>query len=739
MSDTTKISSDFFKVYDPQKGRYVNISVDSKDSSMGSLFLDSNKKELELDYDYLNPNYKEATTEQKQKIGSIFHKISNLKKEKEGDIELFDNLSSEDIKLALSDKSKFTQKEEIYLSSMKGKGIRLVDNETGESVVIPKYLCDESQVKKFNPGDDLDMCKLVNYTIEGNPEDTEEIKKIKAKYNIKSIEIDSTNSTVNISYNDAKMADSKLPLSIKDRYISKKEFDEKMYLYVDPKIKSELWNQMHLENDDGYVRTSTCCDVMGGVSDDTNKYIARIQKQIPDATPEQIAKLMILANKQEQGTSYYKKDLKSPTEEVIKNARMDDYTALTKNVPQSVKAKGPEAINEYRNSVLSILETNGEYGAMYIKHIPDPENIALHASHLKRLSDAAEEVQGCRFTNAAVFNGFTAEELEQKVVIPNEKLAKGEKTGSEGETLVVIVGQGGTDYNGAFRPYFESDYMKSKGYSAAGKNLKFDQAFIDHYDSILVIQPNDNQSADETLNKGFSSIRKGLDKNAKVDMTFIAHSGGGQPFLSLPTDKYSGSVYQDNLHYGERLHSTMMDSSDFGQGGQTYSKDMEKIFEESIKNGHDPRFIGQGCTSEFLQHTFKTNMSEDVAKQIKLFGNMGSSYGKPGIGYVKDNNGDLRLQFSTNQSVETEEGSIEISATQMELSAEDTTSAIANGTPYILNYSGFYEGGAISTDIKKDSRKGIRSGTLVKNVDSEEYKKHKKVAQGGIAFRYSVQ
>lgn len=734
MVDSSPIPNNTFKVYDPKTGNYINVTVDNSSSdSLNSLFDTSPKKTFDLDYNYLNASQTTSGTDQKKQMGSVFGKISNLNTENRNGADLQNNLSLDDIKAALQGKGNFSVSEEMYNSNLRDRGVVLTDKDTGDKVVIPKSIVDATKSgpksKTFNPDDDLDVYKLLNSV---GKEDTDETKALKEKYGIDSIALDEKNNTATFKYKDNSFEDSTFPLSIKNKYMSKDEYDNKYFLNVDKDIKAELWKQMASEKDGNYVNSDSLIETMGSVSNDANAYIGKIKTAMPDATPEQVAKLMKLANQGASSRSYYNNDSQNLTTEQIKQNRLNDYVSLTKNVPQSVRDKGQQAVEEYRNSTLSLLDTCGEYGAMYIKKMPDPENMARHAEGLKKLSEAAEKTQGCKFTNAALFNGFTADELEQKVVIPNEKLAKGEKVGAEGETLVVMAHEGGADYNGAFRPDFESDYMHSKKYTAAGKNLNFDESFLGHYNSILVIQPNSGKSADETLNTAFANINKGLDKNAKVDMTFVAHSGGGQPFLSVPRDKYSSFVYEENLHYGERTHATMMDKSDFGPDGQPYSKDMEAIFKRSINNGHMPRFIGQGCTSEFMQNTFKNSMQEDVYEHVRVFGNIGSSDGKIGLGFVNDSTGTPRLQFTTHQLVETDKGNFSMRATETEISADDATKSVADGNPYILNYAGLYEGGAITESM----RTGSYTGKYIKYVSEAEYGKSKKLKDGAIVIDY---
>ena len=580
-------SSQVAKIYDPAKKGDSKLTFSDTDNL--SILLSGKGSEQSLDYNYLdvehNLNYDAPAN--KDEIDSMFLEVSNLVTETdESGKQYTNNLSQADIDAALkSDKYEVTQ---VYSPFLRDKGFALTNKATGADILIPKSLTEALPQKSFSKDDNLDLYKIISNSSSGTPE-TDEVKKLKEKFGISTVEVNSKGKTATFQYKDKLTKPSILPLSIADDYISKESYDTGFYKSIPKDVKAALWTELSAKSEDKqYIKSGDAADVMGSVSKDANVFIDKIKASMPDATAEQVAKLMTVSNKVTLGKSYYDDPSGSDSASTIKAKRLNDYLALTKAVPASVTAKGPDAVKAYRDSTISILETCGEYGAMYIKQLPDPENLAKHADGLKRLSEAAEKTQGCKFTNATLFNGFTADELEKKVVIPNEKLAKGEKVGAEGETLVMIAHEGGTDYNGAFKPDFGSDYMHSKEYSIGNKTCKFDESFLGHYDSILVIQPN-GKTADDTLNKAFATINKGLDEKAKVDMTFVAHSGGGQPFLSLPIDKYSDTVFSDNLHYGDRLHSTMMDSSDFGPDGQPFSKDMQAIFQKSIDNGHTDR------------------------------------------------------------------------------------------------------------------------------------------------------
>lgn len=312
-------------------------------------------------------------------------------------------------------------------------------------------------------------------------------------------------------------------------------------------------------------------------------------------------------------TSYYydyKVD-KTNIDEVVRGKKLADYKALLENIPERVSQKGDAAIVEYQRCVISILQTCSEYGAMYVKHIPDPQNIRLHEIGLKALSDASEKIQGCRFQNAAIFNGFSAEDLMKKIVIPNKKIADGQKIGTNQNTLIFIAHEQGFDGRNAYKATFNSMPFFNKHAEVAYNKYNFAESFLGHYDNIIVIQPS-KKNADEVLNTAFTNIEQGLDKGAKTDIIYIAHSVDGFDGAML-SDRYSGN--NDSVY--------MIDKDDFmplQNGGKPFAQSIANIFRNSIDTGYTPRIIGDGCKSEFLQSAINQIMPDGYKEKVHIFG-----------------------------------------------------------------------------------------------------------------------
>lgn len=311
--------------------------------------------------------------------------------------------------------------------------------------------------------------------------------------------------------------------------------------------------------------------------------------------------------------SYYFEKGKSEKEIIRK--KLEDYKKLVEDIPQSIKEKGLLSVSNYQKSIVAILKTCGEYGAMYIKNIPDKENILIHAQGLERLSNAAKKIQGFEFNNSALFNGFNADDLMKKVVIPNEKVAKGEEVGKNQNNLIIITHQFGSDTEfGFIKDFSDSTYLKKHINIPEVGKYDFDEGFLEHYNNILVIQP--KLHADNVLNEAFDKIDKAISKGAKTDIMVIAHGVGGYGMkLITPKDGFYEGIF-------------LLDKNDFAER-KPFVQSIFNIFQNSINKGYHPRFIGNGCKSEFLQECVDKLLGEN-AKNVRVFG---TPYNIKGVSY----------------------------------------------------------------------------------------------------------
>lgn len=305
---------------------------------------------------------------------------------------------------------------------------------------------------------------------------------------------------------------------------------------------------------------------------------------------------------------YYKKSMSH--EDVI-TKKFNDYKSLLENIPINFIKGGADSINLYKSSVISILKTCGEYGAMYIKNIPDSQNIMLHAQELTRLSIASEKIQGCKFQNAALFNGFSAEELMKKVVIPNEKIANNEIIGENENTLIIMTPEFGRDR--VYATTFDGKTYFTKHTQDSNKIYDFNDSLLGHYDNILIIQAN-GKNSDDVLDTAFPNIEKNLSKGAKTDIMYI---GEITPVNgAILSSRYPTAIKDDGIY--------MLDEGDFNpidKGGKPFSISIANIFKNAIDKGYKPRIIGDGCRSEqLLQDSINKILPENYGDKVHVFG-----------------------------------------------------------------------------------------------------------------------
>lgn len=325
--------------------------------------------------------------------------------------------------------------------------------------------------------------------------------------------------------------------------------------------------------------------------------------------------------------SYYFED--GETANQVLDKKFKDYKQLTDNIPNNVLQKGSEAVLGYRQSIMSILKTCSEYGAIYIKHIPDIENISIHAEGLQRLSSACEKIQGCSFKNAALFNGFSADELMQKVVIPNEELANGKIVGENKNNLIFITHQIGVDNKNAYKSTFNSKAFKQKQVKYSDTKYNFDTSFLDHYDNIFVIQPG-GISADDALNNAFGKIEKGLYPGAKADIIYTAQ---GVTKNGVPKGCWL-SQRADRNYFDETDEMNLSDFNPIGQGGQKYAQSIKNLFKKAIDKGYAPRFIGEGCYSAFLNEAMSKILDTNYLTKVHVAGVPEEIKGVPIFGFI---------------------------------------------------------------------------------------------------------
>lgn len=392
------------------------------------------------------------------------------------------------------------------------------------------------------------------------------------------------------------------------------------------------------------------------------------------------------------GQSFYYDPKTKPSDSEVITRKLNDYKSLLENIPANFIKSGTDSINLYKSSVISILKTCGEYGAMYIKNIPDPKNIMLHAQELIRLSIASEKIQGCKFKNAALFNGFSADELMKKVVIPNEKIANNEMIGENQNTLIAMTPEFGRDR--VYTTTFNTKTYFTKHAQDSNKIYDFNDSLFGHYDNILVIQPN-GKNADDVLDTAFPNIEKNLFKGAKTDIMYI---GEITPVKgAILSNRYPTSIKDDGIY--------MLDEGDFkplNEGGKPFSISIANIFINAIDEGYRPRIIGDGCKSEeLLQDSINKILPGNYRDKVEVFGTPYFVNDNSITGFSADNK--LFFVNKVDPFFDTNKGLlIRITETDKKIQSDwqKTDSFILDDT--------------LQKKIIADYNKGIKNGVLVK-------------------------
>lgn len=266
----------------------------------------------------------------------------------------------------------------------------------------------------------------------------------------------------------------------------------------------------------------------------------------------------------------------------------------------------------------------GRYGKYYSNLIPKNENIDEHLTVFNEIKTLYKKIQGCEYNNPAIFNGMSILDIKAKILEPAKKLADNKVIGENEDTLVIIVFNAATDRENAFKSNMATDGYSCKKCKLSTFDFNFDEAFLEHYDNILLVQPNDGQSADKTLDLFFTKLENCLADDARLDITFMGHGKGKEGVV---------------LSFGSYNEERTMDLSDFKpleKGGNIFAQSMKNIFIKSIENGYKPRIIGIGCSSEFMQTAIYNFMPEEYKYDVKVFGAPESSSGAYVLGFTKN-------------------------------------------------------------------------------------------------------
>lgn len=275
--------------------------------------------------------------------------------------------------------------------------------------------------------------------------------------------------------------------------------------------------------------------------------------------------------------------------------------------------------------------TFGRYGTYYSNFIPEDESITDHYALMTELKTLYVQLQGCEWKNPAIFNGITLEQLHTKVLEPAQKLAAGETIGDGQKILVFMSLAEAADSSKAFDTDFACNgFVGNIGTLKPYKNYTFtyEESFILHYDSIILLQPNGKADADTVLDTLFPKLEAQIAETAQVDYFIIGHGNANGVRLSNP-----------NVH--DKAWFGADDFKPVDEGGNVYATSIRNMIMRSIDNGYNPRFIAIGCSTDGFQNIFNDWLDEEYREHLKVFGGPNETYGTCSIGY--DHNGCLEL------------------------------------------------------------------------------------------------
>ena len=361
-----------------------------------------------------------------------------------------------------------------------------------------------------------------------------------------------------------------------------------------------------------------------------------------------------MAREQSAVYSYYPHHVVENDESILTEKKFK-YLHIVTSIPPEIEAKGRAESSRFQRELLGFMEEFKELGAMYAEFIPDKANLTIHREGLRRVLAAVKATQGCEFANVALLNGISSDDLMKKVVLPNERLSRGEKFGKDENTLVFIS----TDDSFALLRGFEF-VLSRASFTSVNQSLDtyrftFEKSFFDHYDNILLVQPKD-VSADDVLDRFFAALSGSLEDGAKLDVAYIGHGTNG-----------IGTTLSKRL--GLSLEKSLLDTSDFlpeEKGGNAYATAIKTLFESAMRAGYTPRMIGFGCSSDFLQTCADRKFPLEERDAVRVFGTPYSTNGKYALGFSQD-----CLEMIFNVSVIKNDYGLTVELTDLNLKMED--------------------------------------------------------------------
>lgn len=267
----------------------------------------------------------------------------------------------------------------------------------------------------------------------------------------------------------------------------------------------------------------------------------------------------------------------------------------------------------------AIVQKYNKYGSYYIKNMPAHEDLKLHEEYLDRISKAAEKIQGCPYKNPAIFNGFTADLLLQKAVLPMESLADNKKTEDADKYLVLFLCETDCDKEDSFKDNLSENTFHTTKFRFNGNRVfTFDKALLDSYDKLIVCQAN-GITADTMLDTFFEHFASCLSDKTSVDFFFLGH----------------GSVYGVRLSLRGDSKTRYFGPSDFNEQSK-FACLFKKIVQTRIDEGINPRVFLIGCKTDILELPMQSFLDEQYWNHLKIFGTPNDTYSIYVIGLNDD-------------------------------------------------------------------------------------------------------
>jgi TPR repeat protein len=236
---------------------------------------------------------------------------------------------------------------------------------------------------------------------------------------------------------------------------------------------------------------------------------------------------------------------------------------------------------EYYRHYWDIMTRYEDDCRIFVVGISLKENVTEYLDLLEEITEVSQKIQNAPVTYSALLRGLTYEQLKTKILVPEQKILKGEKL--KGKTLVIINPYRGKKLTGTQDAIYTSDLMLDKRNRIYDEWLKYDTSFFGYYDNIILLQKEEENL--NSVDTAFKKIMPCLMECTQADLFIF--------------------------------------STDYFKNDSAYVQAYRELAKNHIDRGINPRIIVPGNRTDVMQQNINglfSGASASYAEKIHVFG-----------------------------------------------------------------------------------------------------------------------